>query len=423
MMHWKNNMMAVAANRLSLGRRCFYTEQFSGHLTTQLNAMKSDGTYKNERVLTSSQDAHITVGLHNDKVLNFCANNYLGLCNDPQLIEQAKATLDSRGFGLSSGRFICGTQDIHKELEAKITEFHGTESTILYPSCFDANAGLFEALLTSEDAILSDSLNHASIIDGVRLCRAQRYRFAHMDLDDLEKKLQDAKQKSRFFMIATDGAFSMDGDIAPLSEISSLAKQYSALLFVDDCHGTGLIGKTGRGSLELQGVPPSDVDVLNSTLGKALGGASGGYSTGRKEIIDMLRQKSRPYLFSNSLAPVIVGTAIAVIDRLIESSALVEKLAANTTLFRTRMKAAGFTILGDDRHPIAPILLGSASVASKMADDLLKKGIYVIGFSYPVVAKEQARIRVQLSSAHSTEDVNQAVNAFIDVGKRHRIIS
>ncbi|XXQ35996.1 Aminotransferase class I/classII domain-containing protein [Plasmodiophora brassicae] len=385
-----------------------------------MDEMRRQGTYKIERILTSPQSHSIRVASRSKPVLNFCANNYLGLSNDPRLVERAKQTLDERGFGLSSVRFICGTQDIHKELEAKLSKFHGTEDTILYPSCFDANAGLFEAILTDQDAIISDALNHASIIDGIRLCKAKRLRYVHLDVDDLEAKLVEAKDQ-RFRLIATDGAFSMDGDVAPLKQICDLADQHDSLVFVDDCHATGFFGATGRGSPEHQGVE-GRVDVINSTLGKALGGATGGYSTGRREIIEILRQKSRPYLFSNALAPAVVGAGIAVIDMLTESSGLVEKLATNTKRFRTRMKDAGFNILGSPEHAIAPVLLGDAALATRMADDLLELGIYVIGFSYPVVPKDAARIRVQLSAAHSLEEVDQAVDAFIEVGKKLNVI-
>ncbi|XP_061495068.1 2-amino-3-ketobutyrate coenzyme A ligase, mitochondrial isoform X2 [Rhineura floridana] len=349
-------------------------------------------------------------------ILNFCANNYLGLSSHPKVIRSGLDALENYGAGLSSVRFICGTQSIHKDLEEKIAHFHQREDAILYASCFDANAGIFEALLTPEDAIISDELNHASIIDGIRLCKANKYRYKHMDMQDLEAKLQDA-QKYRLRMVATDGAFSMDGDIAPLKEICSLSEKYKAIVFIDECHATGFLGPNGRGTDELLGVM-DQVTVINSTLGKALGGAAGGYTTGPKALIDLLRQRSRPYLFSNSLPPAVVGCASKALDLLMESNAIAQSMAAKTKQFRSKMAAAGFTISGNN-HPICPVMLGDARLASLMADDMLKRGIYVIGFSYPVVPKGKARIRVQISAVHSEEDIDQCVEAFIEVGRKH----
>lgn len=389
----------------------------------ELEGIRAAGTYKNERVITSPQSNRITVA-GGAQVINFCANNYLGLSDHPVVVEGARKALASHGFGLSSVRFICGTQDIHKQLEHKISEFHGTEDTILYASCFDANAGVFEGLLREpEDAIISDELNHASIIDGIRLCKASRYRYKHMDVSDLEDHLVAADQKgARLKMIATDGVFSMDGDIAPLADICDLADKYNALVFVDDCHATGFLGASGKGTPEHCAVG-SRVDVINSTLGKALGGGTGGYTTGPKHIIDILRQRARPYLFSNSIPPAVVGASLAVFDLLSGElgHSLREALSRNTAHFRARMRDAGFS-LGGVEHPIVPILLGDARLAAEIADDMLKRGIYVIGFSYPVVPKGKARIRVQLSAAHTLEDVDKCVDAFIEVGKAHRII-
>src|SRR5690348_14884028 len=370
------------------------------------------GLWKHERLITSPQAAHITTA--GKEVINFCANNYLGLSSHPRVIAAARKALDERGYGLSSVRFICGTQDRHKELEAAIAKFLGTEDTILYSSCFDANGGLFETLLGEDDAIISDALNHASIIDGIRLCKAERHRYEHDDLNDLEAKLK-ATQDKRLRMIATDGVFSMDGDIARLDAICDLAEKYSALVMVDDSHATGFVGKTGRGSAELRGVMDR-VDVYTSTLGKALGGASGGFTSGKKEIIDLLRNRSRPYLFSNTLAPPIVAGSIEAIALLTESTALRDRLEANTKKFRAGMTAAGLSIRAGT-HPITPVMLGDARLAGEMAQRLLAHGIYVIGFSYPVVPKGQARIRVQLSAAHSDEDIDRAITAFTNVGR------
>ncbi|HAY35455.1 MAG TPA: glycine C-acetyltransferase [Bacteroidetes bacterium] len=384
-----------------------------------LDEIESAGLYKDERVITSQQAAEITVS-SGDQVTNFCANNYLGLANSPELIEAAQEGVEKYGFGLSSVRFICGTQDVHKELERRIANYLGTEDTILYAACFDANAGLFETLLDAECAVVSDSLNHASIIDGIRLCKAKRLRFANSDMENLERCLQEA-QGSKRIMIATDGVFSMDGTIAKLDEICDLADKYGAMVMVDECHATGFFGKTGRGSVEYRDVM-GRVDIITSTLGKALGGAMGGFTTGRKEIIELLRQRSRPYLFSNSLAPVIAHTSLKVLDMLTESTALRDKLEANTLRFRDKMTEAGFDIK-PGVHPIVPIMLYEARLAQKMAADLLAEGIYVIGFFFPVVPREQARIRVQISAGHSTEQIDRCVDAFVRIGKKHGVLS
>jgi glycine C-acetyltransferase len=384
----------------------------------EIAEIREAGLYKAERIITSPQGASIHVSTGED-VLNFCANNYLGLSSHPDLIQAAHEALDKYGYGLSSVRFICGTQDLHKTLERKISEFFGTDDTILYTSCFDANGGLFETILSPDDAIISDSLNHASIIDGVRLCKAKRFRYANADMDDLERCLKEA-EGSRRIMIATDGVFSMDGIIAPLDKICDLADKYGALVMVDDSHATGFTGKTGRGSAEHNGVQDR-IDVFTSTLGKALGGASGGFTTGRGEIIEMLRQRSRPYLFSNTVAPMIVGASIKAIDLLSSSTELRDRLEESTAYFREQMTAAGFNIV-PGVHPIVPVMLGDARLAGEMADALLKEGIYVIGFSYPVVPKEQARIRVQISAAHTREHLDQAIAAFTKVGREFGVI-
>ncbi|MGM0581751.1 MAG: glycine C-acetyltransferase [Bacteroidota bacterium] len=387
-------------------------------LQGDLKQLEKDGLYKKERIITTPQGAAIKTDTGKE-VLNFCSNNYLGLSSHPKVLEAAKKTLDSHGFGMSSVRFICGTQDIHKELEQKIADFLGMEDTILYAAAFDANGGVFEPILGPEDAIISDSLNHASIIDGVRLCKAARYRYQNNDMADLEeqlKKAQDAKSK----IIVTDGVFSMDGYVAQLDKICDLAEKYDALVMVDDCHATGFIGKTGRGTHELNNVM-GRVDIITGTLGKALGGAMGGFTTGRKEIIDMLRQKSRPYLFSNSLAPSIVGASIAVFDLLNSSTELRDKLEENVNYFKENIKKAGFDIKDGD-SAIVPIMVYDAALSQKFADRLLEEGIYVIGFFYPVVPKEQARIRVQLSAAHDKEHLDQAIEAFTKVGKELDII-
>ena len=377
--------------------------------------------YKSERIITSSQAANIQVHPA-EQVINFCANNYLGLANDSRLVEAASQTMKDHGFGLASVRFICGTQDIHKDLEHKIAEFMGTEDTILYSSCFDANGGLFETLLSKEDAIISDQLNHASIIDGIRLCKAKRFRFLHNDMADLEAKLIEATQAgARIKLIATDGVFSMDGTIANLEAICDLADRYEALVMIDDCHSTGFLGATGRGTPEHCGTM-GRVDIITGTLGKALGGASGGYTTGRAEIVEILRQRSRPYLFSNTLAPAIVGASLKVFEILNESTELRDRLEEGTMYFRNAMTKAGFNIKAGT-HPIVPIMLGEARIASEMADRMLKEGIYVIGFSYPVVPKGEARIRVQISAGHTKEHLDKAIAAFIKVGTQMNVIS
>ena len=377
-----------------------------------LAEIEQAGLWKHERLITSPQAAHVIT--NGKEVINFCANNYLGLSSHPRVIAAARQALEDRGYGLSSVRFICGTQDKHKELEAAVSAFLGTEDTILYGSCFDANGGLFETVLGEEDAIISDTLNHASIIDGIRLCKAERLRYEHDNLDDLEAKLK-ATQGKRLRMIATDGVFSMDGDIARVDQICNLAETYGAMVMVDDSHATGFVGKTGRGSAELRGCLDR-VDVFTSTLGKALGGASGGFTSGKKEIIDLLRNRSRPYLFSNTLAPPIVGGSLAAIALLTESTALRDKLEANTTRFRAGMTKAGLAIR-PGTHPITPVMLGDAKLAAEMATRLLNHGIYVIGFSYPVVPKGAARIRVQISAAHSESDIDIALEAFIMVSR------
>ena len=391
---------------------------FKKKLLTELDLIKKDGLYKEERVIVNPQGRCIKVS-SGDNVLNFCANNYLGLSSHPDVVKAAKDTLDTHGFGMSSVRFICGTQDIHKELERKISEFLSTEDTILYAAAFDANGGLFEPLFGKEDAIISDSLNHASIIDGVRLCKAVRYRYKNNDMSDLEKQLiLSQKQKNR--IIVTDGVFSMDGYIAQLDKICDLAEKYNALVMVDDCHATGFIGKNGRGTHEHCGVIER-VDIITSTLGKALGGAMGGFTSGRKEIIEMLRQKSRPYLFSNSLAPSIVGAASKVIDLLTNSTHLRDTLEVNTKYFRNKMTSEGFDI-PSGVHPITPVMLYDAKLAQEMSKRLLDEGIYVIGFFYPVVPEGKARIRVQISSDHSIDDLDKAINAFVKVGKELQVI-
>ena len=383
------------------------------HLKKELNSIREDGLFKKERVITTPQDAVIKIST-GEEVINFCSNNYLGLSSHPKVLEAAHKALDSHGFGMSSVRFICGTQDIHKELEQKIADFLGMEDTILYAAAFDANGGVFEPLLTKEDAIISDSLNHASIIDGVRLCKAQRFRYQNNDMADLEEQLK-AAEGARFKVIVTDGVFSMDGYVAQLDKICDLADKYDALVLVDDCHATGFIGKTGRGTHELNNVMDR-VDIITGTLGKALGGAMGGFTSGKKEVIEILRQRSRPYLFSNSLAPAIVGASIAVFDILSETTELRDKLEWNINYFKEQIAQAGFDIKDGD-SAIVPIMLYDAALSQKFADALLKEGIYVIGFFYPVVPKEQARIRVQLSAAHDQSHLDQAVAAFTKVGK------
>jgi glycine C-acetyltransferase len=392
-------------------------QKFVARVADELKEIDANGLFKKERIITSEQGATITV--NGKQCLNFCANNYLGLSSHPAVIEAAHKAIDARGYGMSSVRFICGTQDLHKELEDKLAQFLGTEDTILYAAAFDANGGVFEPLFNEEDAIISDELNHASIIDGVRLCKAQRYRYLHNDMADLEAKLKEsAHLRSR--IIVTDGSFSMDGTIAQLDKICDLADQYDAIVMIDECHSSGFLGKTGRGTHEYRNVM-GRVDIITGTLGKALGGAMGGFTSGRKEIIEMLRQRSRPYLFSNALAPSIVGASIAVLDMLSSATTLRDKLEYNTQYFRKHISAAGFDIKEGD-HPIVPIMLYEATLAQKMAAALLEEGIYVIGFFFPVVAKGKARIRVQLSAAHEQEHLDKAIAAFTKVGKALGVI-
>lgn len=396
------------------------TKLFIDQLKHQIDDVKAQGLYKHERIITSPQKDIVSVS-SGDDVINFCANNYLGLANNPELIRAAKAGLDTHGFGMASVRFICGTQDIHKKLEHKLSTFLGMEDTILYSSCFDANAGLFETLLSKEDAIISDALNHASIIDGVRLCKAQRFRYANNDMAELEAQLKAADHAGvRHKLIATDGVFSMDGVIANLKVICDLADHYKAMVMVDDSHAVGFIGQQGRGSHEHCDVVDR-IDIITGTLGKAMGGASGGYTAGKREVIDWLRQRSRPYLFSNSLAPAIVSASIRVLDLLNDGDDLRQRLRANSAHFRERMSAAGFTLAGAD-HAIIPVMLGDAKLASEMAGKMLKKGFYVVGFSFPVVPQNQARIRTQMSAAHTTAQVDQVIDAFIDVGQQMGVI-
>jgi glycine C-acetyltransferase len=393
------------------------SSSFYNRLQDELKEIETAGLYKKERVIESPQGAEILV--NGKKVLNFCSNNYLGLSSNPKVIEAAKNTIDERGYGMSSVRFICGTQDIHKELEAKLSTFLGTEDTILYVACFDANGGVFEPLLGEEDAIISDELNHASIIDGVRLCKAKRARYRHNDMEDLEAQLQSLKS-ARTRMIVTDSVFSMDGTIAQLDKICDLADKYDAVVMIDESHSSGFMGKTGRGVHELCGVM-GRIDIITGTLGKALGGASGGFTSGKKEVVEMLRQRSRPYLFSNTLAPSVVGASITVLDMLSETTALRDKLEENTIYFRSKMTAAGFDIK-PGTHPITPIMLYDAVLAQKMATGLLEEGIYVTGFFYPVVPKGQARIRVQISAAHDRQHLDKAIAAFTKVGKELGVI-
>jgi len=389
------------------------------YLQSELQTIEDNGIFKKERIITSPQGAEITV--NGETVLNFCANNYLGLSSHPEVIQAAKDALDTHGFGMSSVRFICGTQDIHKTLEQKIAEFYGTEDTILYAAAFDANGGVFEPLLNENDAIISDSLNHASIIDGVRLCKAARYRYENSNMEDLEQQLIKANEAgTRFKLIVTDGVFSMDGVVAPLDKICDLADKYDAMVMVDECHAAGFIGATGKGTMEAKGVM-GRVDIITGTLGKALGGAMGGYTTGKKEIIEFLRQRSRPYLFSNSLAPAIVGASIKVFELLKKDTSLRDKLEWNTNYFKDGMKKAGFDIIDGD-SAIVPVMLYDAKLSQTMANELLKEGIYVIGFFFPVVPKEKARIRVQLSAAHTKEHLDKAIAAFTLVGKTLKVI-
>ena len=391
------------------------------HLQQELEEIKDAGLYKSERIITSSQDAVIKIS-SGEEVINFCANNYLGLSNHPAVIQAAKDTMDTHGFGVSSVRFICGTQDIHKKLEAKIAEFYQTEDTILYAAAFDANGGVFEPLLSEEDAIISDSLNHASIIDGVRLCKASRYRYENNNMEALEAKLIEAtKNNHRFKIIVTDGVFSMDGIVAKLDEICDLADKYDALVMIDECHATGFIGETGRGTLELKKVL-GRIDIITGTLGKALGGAMGGYTTGKKEIIEILRQRSRPYLFSNSLAPAIVGATLKVFEIISNDTSLRDQLEWNTNYFRNKMAQAGFDLVGADAA-IVPVMLYNAKLSQEMANKLLEEGIYVIGFFFPVVPRGKARIRVQLSAAHKKEHLDKAILSFIKIGRQLNVIT
>ncbi|MBP1223332.1 glycine C-acetyltransferase [Flavobacterium sp. 1355] len=390
------------------------------HLQSELQTIEENGIFKKERIITSAQGAEITIST-GETVLNFCANNYLGLSSHPEVVQAAKDAMDTHGFGMSSVRFICGTQDIHKTLEKKIADFYGTEDTILYAAAFDANGGVFEPLLGENDAIISDSLNHASIIDGVRLCKAARYRYENSNMEDLEQQLIKANEAgARFKLIVTDGVFSMDGLVAPLDKICDLADKYDAMVMVDECHAAGFIGATGKGTLEAKGVM-GRVDIITGTLGKALGGAMGGYTTAKKEIIELLRQRSRPYLFSNSLAPAIVGASIKVFELLEKDTSLRDKLEWNTNYFKEGMKKAGFDIIDGD-SAIVPVMLYDAKLSQTMANELLKEGIYVIGFFFPVVPKDKARIRVQLSAAHTKEHLDKAVSAFVSVGKMLKVI-
>jgi len=402
------------------GSNCRYASalpKLLKHVESQLEDISQSGLWKHERVITTKQGPHIQVSGQQSNIMNFCANNYLGLSSHPEVVQAGVDALQKYGAGLSSVRFICGTQSIHKDLERQIADFHKREDAILYASCFDANAGLFETILTKEDAVLSDELNHASIIDGIRLCKANKYRYKHLDLNDLELKLQDAQQY-RNRLIVTDGVFSMDGDVAPLLDICNLADKYNALVFIDECHATGFLGATGRGTDELFGVMDR-VAIVNSTLGKALGGAAGGYTAAPKPIIDLLRNRSRPYLFSNSLPPPVVACASQAFTLLSSGdNTLVEDIMIKTRHFRSRMTDAGFRLSGDD-HPICPVMFGDAKLATDISNDLLKKGIYVIAFSYPVVAHGKARIRVQISTSHSIEDIDYAVDSFIEVGRKH----
>ncbi|MGK0385671.1 MAG: glycine C-acetyltransferase [Patiriisocius sp.] len=394
--------------------------KIKAHLQQEIQDIKDNGLFKSERIITSPQGAEITINT-GEKVLNFCANNYLGLSSHPDVVQAAKDAMDTHGFGMSSVRFICGTQDIHKELESKIADFYGTEDTILYAAAFDANGGVFEPLLGKEDAIISDSLNHASIIDGVRLCKAARYRYANNNMEELEARLKEANENgARFKIIVTDGVFSMDGIVASLDKICDLADAYDAMVMIDECHATGFIGKTGRGTLEEKGVM-GRIDIITGTLGKAMGGAMGGYTTGKKEIIELLRQRSRPYLFSNSLAPAIVGASIKVFEMLKNDTTLRDALEKNTNYFKKGIKDAGFDIVDGD-SAIVPVMLYDAKLSQTMANMLLAEGIYVIGFFFPVVPRDKARIRVQLSAAHTKEHLDKAINAFIKVGKKLDVI-
>ncbi|CAF1338631.1 unnamed protein product [Adineta steineri] len=417
-------MISMSVRYTTIRRVSTLTDVINKRLKPELNSIHQAGTWKNERILSTSQSSHIKIENSPNELLNFCANNYLGLANNSQIIQAAKNALDKYGAGLSSVRFICGTQTIHKQLEQRIANFHQREDAILYISCFDANAGLFETLLKEQDYIISDELNHASIIDGIRLCKAKRLRYRHKNMSDLELKLKesfkDNDNDNIIRLIATDGVFSMDGTIAPLPDIKRLADKYKALIFVDECHATGFFGKTGRGTEEHFNMI-GKIDIINSTLGKALGGAAGGYTTGSKALIDLLRQRSRPYLFSNTLPPSIVASAIKAIDLVENDSSLTGRVLENATYFRNEMEKLGFKILGDN-HPICPVMLGDARLASQFADEMLKRGIYVIGFSYPVVPKDRARIRVQVSGAHSKTDLQRCIDAFAEVGRQLKVI-
>lgn len=396
------------------------TEQFTNQLQETLAEIKEAGLYKSERLISSPQDAEVTLA-DGRKVINMCANNYLGLSNHPEVCEAAREAIKTHGFGLSSVRFICGTQTLHRQLEEALSEYLGTEDTILYPSCFDANGGLFETILTAEDAVISDSLNHASIIDGVRLCKAQRFRYANNDLSDLEEKLKEAEAAgARHKLITTDGSFSMDGVIADLAGVHALADKYGAMVHFDDCHSTGFLGERGRGTHEHCGLF-GKIDLTTGTLGKALGGASGGYTSGKKEIIDLLRQRSRPYLFSNSIAPPIVAASLKVLEILSASTELADRVKDNTRYFRESLASTGFEILGED-HPISPVLLGDAALSQQFSEKLLERGIYAIGFFFPVVPRERARIRTQISAAHTREHLDQALEAFVAVGRELGVI-
>lgn len=410
----------LASSEPALKRSYAAVAEAKAVLEQELDSIRAAGTWKAERIITSKQGPQINVEGSRGSILNFCANNYLGMSSHPEVVQAGIDALKTHGAGLSSVRFICGTQDLHKTLEQKLAEFHEREDCILYASCFDANAGLFEVLLGPDDAVLSDELNHASIIDGIRLCRAKRLRYKHMDLGDLEHKLKEA-QSSRMRLVVTDGVFSMDGDVAPLRGICDLAEQYGAMVFIDECHATGFLGPRGRGTDELLGVMDR-VQIVNSTLGKALGGAAGGYTVGPKPLIDLLRQRSRPYLFSNALPPPVVACATRAVELLLASNEIAQSMTAKTMRFRDKMTQAGFTIAGSS-HPICPVMLGDARLASLMADDMLNHGIYVIGFSYPVVPKGKARIRVQISAAHTDEDIDRCVDAFIQTGRKHGVIS
>ena len=397
-----------------------FTDLLDKHLQSTLKTIQDDGLYKAERLIGSAQNSQISLK-DGRSVINLCANNYLGLADDPRVLEAAERALKDWGFGMASVRFICGTQTLHRELEEKISEFLGTEDTILYPSCFDANGGLFEVLLSAEDAIISDSLNHASIIDGVRLSKAKRYRYANNDMADLEAKLQEAdKAGARFKMITTDGVFSMDGIICQLDEVHRLAEKYGALVHFDDCHSTGFLGERGRGTHEHCGLF-GNIDLTTGTLGKALGGASGGYTSGKKEIIDLLRQRSRPYLFSNSIAPVIVAASLEVFKILTESTELADRVKSNTEYFRNRLATTGFTVAGAD-HPICPVMIGDAALSQKFSERLLEKGVFAIGFFYPVVPHNSARIRTQVSAGHTREQLDHAIDAFVETGKELGIL-